>query len=307
MKNAAPKKKLTRHQHIVPSWYLDNFCDATGRLYVYEQGRNIRISIPKNECAERDFYEFDLAGRKTNNSYEDWLSRIESDAKAILPAFIRGQQINPSEAAVWSYFLASLFWRSRKVRSQISSLMVSKLRAETQTEQFLRNVQYAAFKKGELIFGDELRERIDSFQKKFEESPYYHVTGLPQHTRVLAETIARKNWHMLSVPRGKYFGTSDCPVVTVERKEHSWELGAGFAKENVVVFLPLTPEKLFIAASSSLGFKPVLPDVAVDAFNLATVRFAHRNVYAHQISNELKSLVDFEINQIVFGKNAFLP
>src|SRR6266567_6586942 len=129
------KRHRTRRQHIVPSWYLDSFCDASGRIYVYEKSKRTRHGIPDKECAERDFYEFDLAGRKTNNSYEDWLSRIESDAKAILPAFIRGQQINPSEAAVWSYFLASLFWRSRKVRSQISSLMVSKLRAETQTEQ----------------------------------------------------------------------------------------------------------------------------------------------------------------------------
>jgi hypothetical protein len=183
--------------------------------------------------------------------------------------------------------------------------MVSKLRAETQTDGFLREVQYAAFKTGELIFRDELRERIDSFQKKFEESPYCHVSGLPQHTHVLAETIARKNWHALSAPPGKHFATSDCPVVTVERKEHSWELGAGFAKDNVIVFLPLTEQRLFIAAPASFGFKSTVPDVAADAFNLATVRFAHRNVYAHQNSNELKKLVDLEINQIVFGKNAF--
>jgi hypothetical protein len=104
---------------------------------------------------------------------------------------------------------------------------------------------------------------------------------------------------------GKHFVTSDCPVVTVERKKHSWELGAGFAKDNVVVFLPLTEQKLFIAASASFGFKSTVPDVAADSFNIATVRFAHRNVYAHQVSDELKALVDLEINQIQFGRNAF--
>lgn len=246
-----------------------------------------------------------FTGRKTNNSYEDGLGRIESDAKSILPEFIASQQIKPSEAAVWSYFLASLFWRTRKVRSQISSLMVSKLRAETKTDKFLREVQYAAFKKGELIFKDELRERINSFQKKFEETPYYHVSGLPQHTHVLPETIARKNWHTISAPSGKYFATSDCPVVTVERKERSWELGAGFDKDNVIVFLPLTERKLFVAASASFGFKSTVPDVAADSFNLSTVRFAHRNVYAHQNSDDLKTLVNLEINKIEFGKNAF--
>jgi hypothetical protein len=52
-----------------------NFCDSSGRLYVYERGKSIRPSVPKNECVERDFYEYDLAGKKTDNDYEDWLSR----------------------------------------------------------------------------------------------------------------------------------------------------------------------------------------------------------------------------------------
>ena len=305
MQGTKPTRKLARRQHIVSSWYLDNFCDSGGRLYVYERGKDIRGSVPRNECVERDFYEFDLAGRKTSNDYEDWLSRIEGEAKAIFPSIVGNQRINPNEAAVWSYFVASLFYRTRKVRSQISSLMVSKLRAETKTEEFLREVQYAAFKKGELYPLNNLRERVEAFQIKFEQSPFYHVTGLPRHTHVLAETIVRKNWHVVSAAAGKYFPTSDCPVVTVERKERSWELGAGFARDNVIIFLPLTPERLFIAASANFEFKATVPQVAADAFRLATVRFGHRNVYSDQKSEELKNLVDLEINQIEFGKNAF--
>ena len=183
--------------------------------------------------------------------------------------------------------------------------MVSQLRSETQTEEFVREVQYAAFKKSELYPLAELRERVEALQTKFEQSPFYHVTGLLRHTHVLAEAIVRKNWHIVSAPSGKYFPTSDCPVVTVERKEQSWELGAGFARENVMTFLPLTPERMFIGASASFGFKSIMPDVAAEAFRLATVRFAHKNVYAHQKSGDLKNLVDLEINQIVFGTNAF--
>ena len=130
MQGTKPTRKLARRQHIVSSWYLDNFCDSGGRLYVYERGKDIRGSVPRNECVERDFYELDLAGRKTSNDYEDWLSRIEGEAKAIFPSIVGNQRINPNEAAVWSYFVASIFYRTRKVRSQISSLMVSKLRAE---------------------------------------------------------------------------------------------------------------------------------------------------------------------------------
>jgi len=300
-----PKKKLARRQHIIPSWYLDNFCDGSGKLYVYERGKDVRAGVSRNECLQRDFYEFDLAGRKTSNDYEDWLSRIEGNAKAIFPKIVANDHLRPKEAAIWSYFVASLFYRTRKVCSQISSLMLSKLRAETQTEEFLREVQYAAFKKGELYELADLRQRVDAFQTKFERSPFYHITGLPRHTHVLAGTIIRKNWHVVSAPAGKLVPTSDCPVVIVERKEQSWELGAGFAKDNVIAFLPLTPGRLFIAASASFGFKPIVPEVAADAFRLATIRFAPRNVYSDQETEELKNLVDLEINQIEFGKNAF--
>jgi len=41
--------------------------------------------------------------------------------------------------------------------------------------------------------------------------------------------------------------------------------------------------------------------------NLLAVRFAHRNVYASVNSGDIQSLVDLEIDQIVFGQNAFLP
>src|SRR6266567_8748355 len=202
------KRHRTRRQHIVPSWYLDSFCDASGRIYVYEKSKRTRHGIPDKECAERDFYEFDLAGTKTNNSYEDWLSRIESDAKGVFPAFVEGRKISNDEAAIWSCFVASLFWRTRKVRSDISGHMLSKLREETKTDEFLRETQYAAFKKGELYFAEELREKIDTFQRKYEESHHYHIAGLPRHTRVLSETLAKKNWHAVSAPTGKYFATS---------------------------------------------------------------------------------------------------
>jgi hypothetical protein len=302
----ASKHNRTRRQHIVPSWYLDGFCDASGQIYVYEKGKLTRHGIPDKECAERDFYEFDLAGTKTKNSYENWLSRIESDAKGVFPSFVEGRIISSDQAAIWSCFVASLFWRTRKVRSDISERMLPKLREETKTEEFLRETQYAAFKKGEFYFAEELREKIDAFQKKYEDSHHYHIAGMPRHTRGLAEILVKKNWHTVSAPSGKFFVTSDCPVVTVERKEHSWELGAGFEKDNVMVFLPLTPERIFIAASSSFGFKATLPDAAADALNAASVRFAQRNVYADQDSPDLKTRVDLEINQIVFGKNAFL-
>jgi hypothetical protein len=43
----------------------------------------------------------------------------------------------------------------------------------------------------------------------------------------------------------------------------------------------------------------------VDLINAALVRFAHRNVFSNTSSPEIQTLVDREIDQAVFGQNAF--
>jgi hypothetical protein len=70
------RQKPTRREHIVPRLLLANFTDSNGVLWVYTKDRAARESIPENECVEKDFYEFEMHGRKTNNAIENWLSRV---------------------------------------------------------------------------------------------------------------------------------------------------------------------------------------------------------------------------------------
>jgi hypothetical protein len=302
------KKHMTRQEHIVPESYLKNFCDDKDRLYVYEQNKEIRPSRPRNECRERDFYEYELAGRKTENACEDWLARIEDDARKVLPLISESQQLNKEQATTWACFVASLFARTRKVRAQFSSLMVQRFRAQTQDPEFIRNLQYELLQAGELRYADDLQREIDHLREAMEaDDSFYHVTGLPRKTKVLAEAVLYKNWYTLCAPPGEFFITSDCPVVTVERIDNKWALGSGFGKENVLILLPLSPEKVFLAAPSHFKINPAVGPDFVDSTNVVVARFAHKNVYGHVKSEEIKILADLEINRVLFGQNAFLP
>jgi hypothetical protein len=302
------KKQLTRHEHIIPRSYLENFSDSERRLYVYERNREIRTSRPGKECHERDFYEYEFAGRKTANACEDWLGRIENDAKTLLPLVIKGQQLSQEQAITWACFVGSLFARTRKVRAQFSSAMIQRFRTQAQSPGFVRDLQHQLLQAGELHCADDLQKEIDQLRAAMEGSPsFYHVVGLPRKTKILAETLLHRQWHTLCAPPGRFFVTSDCPVVTVERKGSEWATGSGFANENVLVLLPLTPEKVFFAAPTHFKVSGVVGPSFVDSINYVVVQFAHRNVYAHLTSDKLKTLVDLEINQIVFGQNAFLP
>jgi hypothetical protein len=112
---------------------------------------------------------------------------------------------------------------------------------------------------------------------------------------------------MVDAPPGKSFLVSDCPVMTAELDRGRVLPGAGFGKENTAVIVPVNSGKLFVASPHDRNWMKVATPRGVDMINLQAVQFAHRNVYANVNSLDIQSLVDTQINQIVFGQNAFLP
>jgi hypothetical protein len=302
------KQKLTRREHIVPRLLLANFTDADGALWVYTKNKLVRPSTPTNECCERDFYEYELNGRKTNNKYENWLAAVEGYAQKILQLLMGRQPLGQWDAVIWSTFVASLFVRTRKVRKQISDAMIRRFKEQTQDPDFIRTMQHELLQQGELRYADDLRKDVESLRAAMEGSPsFYHVSGLQRHTVSLADALMRKKWHTVDAPPGKSFLISDCPVMTTELQGSQVLPGAGFGKEDTAVLVPITPQKLFVASPHNRNWRTVAEPRAVDMVNLLAIRFAHRNVYANVNSPDIQALVDVEIDQIVFGKNAFLP
>jgi len=302
------KHHLTRQQQIVTGWYLANFCGPDGRLRVFGKDQVPRLEAPAKACRERDFYEFEVNGRRTNNLYEDWLARLEDGAKSVLPKVMAREELTSWEAATWSAFVASTFIRTRKYRHQISTAITKGFGERSESRDFVRGLQYELFKAGILHSEAEVRSRIKELRTAMEDSPsFYHVLGMPRHCHTLAEAVFRRSWHTLDAPPEMSFVTSDCPVVTVERTAHGWGLGSGFAKAATIIFVPLTPAKLFVASAPHFGWKPLLTKVDVAMVNLAIIQFAHKSIYASVSSEELRRLVDWNINQVRFGDNAFLP
>ncbi len=304
----AAQTQLVRDQHIVPQLHLKKFADTDGWLWRYKQNKPVKRSRPKGECWARDFYEYDVNGKRTENRYERWLSRIENDATPILEALVNRQELTHREMIAWASYVASLFLRTQKVRSQFSARMVQKFKEQTQSPEFTRDLQYDLLKEGELMFDQDLRKQIEHLRSNMESSPsFYHLSALPRHTASLATALVGKTWHVLEAPPGKFFVISDCPVTTVEIALGRANPGPGFGKESTTVLLPITPRHIFVASSPATRWKPVGTPVAIDSTNLLTIRFAHERVYSHLNSPAIKGLVDGEINQITFGKNAFVP
>ncbi len=122
----------------------------------------------------------------------------------------------------------------------------------------------------------------------------------------LAKSMAKKCWHILHAPEGAFFVTSDCPVMTAKvDAQGQAQLGYGFDVENVAVMLPITPDKLFVASPPHFEWRKTLQLNGLFTANLSVVRFAHKNVYAHSYDKSIEELVNLEIDQLIFGQNAF--
>lgn len=302
------KRHLTRRQHIVPCLLLANFTDAAESLWVYSKGKPARPSIAENECCERDFYEYELNGRPTENQYEEWLARIESDASTVSRMIVARQQLSQCNAEIWATFVAVLFARTRKVRMQISGSIVRKFKKETDDPNFVRDMQYELLQKGELVPAADLKKQVDRLRAAMDASPsFYHVSGLPRYSASLAQPLLRKMWHTIDAPAGKSFLISDCPVMTLEITGSQILTGAGFANEKVAILVPLSPQTLFVASPPNADWRPTATTAGVDNVNRLIAMFGHRNVYANANSIDTQLLVDTHLDALKFGVNAFLP
>jgi Protein of unknown function (DUF4238) len=298
------KKQRVRQEHIVPRWYLGNFCDVDGQLHVYERGKLQRRGNPAKECRERDFNEFELNGKKTDKVYEDFLAQLESDAKPVCDVLCTTGILTTEEVNNWAVFVSSLLLRTRKTREQMSAHTIRQLQTEEEKHRFALHAQLNMAIEGRFLPYDDIRPSVDRvIGSAHLNLPYYHLTQMPGGILTLANALLAAEWKIIGAPEGHIFVTSDAPVSTMEvQPNRNIIFGSGLGRDNVAVFLPLNTKKVFMAHQKGW---PMRGPFDVELINTATIQFGHRNVYASYWSAELQVRVDTGLNSIVFGENAF--
>jgi hypothetical protein len=299
--------KLTKKSHIVPTMLLSQFVAADRKLRVYEKNKQLRKSRPENECTERYFYEFEFRGKKTNNRYENWLSQVEENAAAILRGIMQRPILTRQQAEIWATFIAALFGRTRKVKTQISNAM-SQMGLQQDNPDYVRDLQLALLKHGELHYAEDIQRAVTEIHAAMNACPpYFFVSALPNRVRIIAPDILARDWHTIAAPEGHTFLISDCPVVTYKVQDGRIFTGVGFGDEKTIVLLPVSPNHLFVASPRHVEWPTVFSASGMQNVNRMIVQFAHRNVYANAESEDVQRLVDAEIDTTKFGENAFVP
>lgn len=70
-------------QHYIPKFYLKDFTDNQGALWVYEKFKPLRKSTPKREAQRPDDYTHDEDGERDETA-EDMFKKVESQVAPII-------------------------------------------------------------------------------------------------------------------------------------------------------------------------------------------------------------------------------
>ena len=259
--------KLTKKEHIIPKMLLSQFVAADGKLRVYEKSKPLRVGKPENECVEGNYFEFEFQGNKTNNKYENWMSQVEGNAAAIFGGIIQRRILTRQEAEIWATFVAALFGRTRKVKTQISNAMVQ-MGQQQDNPNYVRDLQLALLKQGELHYAKDIQRAVTEIHAAMNADPsYFFVSALPKRIRIIAPDILARDWHTIAAPERHSFLISDCPVVTYKVQDGRIFTGAGFGDEKTIVLLPVSPNHLFVASPRHVKWPTVFSSSGMQNVN----------------------------------------
>ena len=298
-----------RNSHIIPRFYLNKFADSKKHTFVYEKGRQPRRKSTRNQCSEIDYFEYEIGKEVSNNRHEMLFARIEDLAGKAYGKILRAEPLEQEQLTVWALFIATVFLRSRKVRNQVAPRIMDELKTSFLASDNLKDLQYDLFKQGHLVSEKELSAAIEKKWNQLSANPaYLQLAGIDQSACNLGVELGKKHWHTLDAPPGKVFVTSDCPVFTLKLTGGGAAfLGYGFGQEDVAIIFPLSPRKIFVASPPTISWSKVLDVNSINLFNKAVIQFALKSVFSIQECEEIRNLVDSEINKITFGVNAFCP
>jgi Protein of unknown function (DUF4238) len=296
-----------RKQHVISEMHLRHFCGRDGSLYVYEKGKPIRKSIPRNEAVHRDYFECKVPGYETNFKVEKGLAALENAASATYTKLIEGGPLTFEQMAPWALYVASIFLRSRKVREELSPKTYSGFSTDQLSVTALREDQWKIFKStGQIVGLSDIEVAKTEVIRTYADPALQQITSMDYSTPNLASALASKRWQVVRPADGLCFVTSDAPAFSFRLHDKGSSLGTGWGLEDTHIGFPLDPEHLFIASPPNQQWVSPVDEANTLAFVGTMAQFSYRNVYAHRDDETIKELVEKHAGTLSFGKDAYV-
>ncbi|CAM3027784.1 DUF4238 domain-containing protein [Deinococcus radiodurans] len=230
-----------RH-HWVPQYYLREFCDSDGKLFVLDKTRKKTFKTsPEGIAVERNFHTVDIKGVKHDDPY--YLEKqISDNFEAIHSRFIRDLTLN-------------LDAKHRFMNHNHKSML-----AEIVGLQLLRTPRIR-----EQTFDLAARE-VGQPGTTLSQDDFAKITHLIMLDNNISSSLPKIKGHLsnftfqfLEVPSDSPYITSDVPVITgitdCGTGKMSLTMSQGIGKDGAELYFPLTKKYLLVMGKSILGDK----------------------------------------------------
>jgi hypothetical protein len=227
--------------HFVPQFYLRQWCDSAGKLWVYPiDGSAPFRASPRQFAAETNLYTPKSGADAVRHDTENWLSGWEGHFAQVWPDIV-DRADNPRTRANVARFIGTLVARHPKHRDTILEL-----------NQFFQRAAASMLNDEDVTFLNRDREMklkvsdIREFALTDAESVRTDFVRLmPPASKAVADALMSRRWLAL-VSENPSFITSDNPVVLL--RGSCWRPKYGLGTPGTIINFAVSPWRFLVLA-----------------------------------------------------------
>lgn len=164
---------MKKRHHTIPKFYLQNFTDKDGFVWVLDTKDSIFRTRPENILVESHFYTVTLKSGEKSLFVEDSLANIEGDYAAIFENKIaKNLFLTDEERAKVAVFIAALFLRTRPHRESMRRMVLSLKKSMEEWKQNYEDnpeaqrIAAATPSSGRAIHMKDIEEYLENYQEE---------------------------------------------------------------------------------------------------------------------------------------------
>ena len=240
-----------KRHHYVPRFYLKNFVNDKGYLWVYDrQEDTYSEQRPEHTAVQKDYYTIkDKHGNK-DTEIEKLFSMIESKASAVIKKIVSGVSINQEDKDNLALFISCQMARVPEYEKRIADATEESMKAtgrllvysvERAEEIIKQSTKNKSNKGSNTLTPQALFDFIQGGQYKISFSKEWSLGTMLQSAHRLSGYFAKMDWLILYAPNKHFFIISDNPYTLVPPKDkYLTNSGVGIITPGAQKVIPLS-------------------------------------------------------------------
>jgi hypothetical protein len=300
-------QSIKRKHHYIPAFYLRNFADSRGSIWVYDKldqaSLNPRPVNSKSNSTldagfKKDYHSFENSrGCNDTNTIEDYLEHYWETPAAKMIAEINNGIFPYADKEFIAYFIGLMFSRVPNYKENFNAVISESMKENAKLHASNKEIFLETLKGYEKHTGKKLTDNPDEFrdfifQGKFELIPRneLYLNVFFRHGWILGSVISKMRWRFYrSTDRFQYL-SSDNPVFFAPGPEgvHPF-YGYGLLTPGVEVTFPFSSTVALVASHEPPGGDGIYSGnhEIVKTINRRTVLSAKQYIYAPENSQKI--------------------